>query len=326
MKYRVMFFGTPAIAKEILDTLYNMNEVDLVGVVCQPDAEFNRKKEPVFCEVKKYCIQNNINLYQPIKIGDIKQEIINLNPHIIITCAYGQFIPQSIIDIPKYKIVNVHASLLPKLRGGAPIHYAILNGDFKTGITLMHTIKKMDAGDILFQQEISITNQTTTKQLTSQLAELGSLMIKNHFLDLVNDNLKTTVQNEDEVSFAYNIKKFENIIDFNNSAFSVLRFVNAMYDKPIALAYLDEKTPLKIHQVSITNIKSQKQPGYITLDKKHLYVATTDYDIAIEMIQLPNKNAISIKDFLNANKIIKDNDRFLDKDTIINQQNKDSNE
>ena len=202
MKYKVMFFGTPEIAKIVLETLFNMHEVDLIAVVSQPDAHFDRKKNVVYSPVKQFCLDHNIKLFQPEKIKEIEEEIRILGPDIIITCAFGQFINQGIIDIPKYKIVNIHASLLPKLRGGAPIHYAILNGELKTGITLMHTIKKMDAGNILFQRSLEINDCTTTKSLTLELANLSALMIKEHFLELVKPNLVGIQQDENSVSFA----------------------------------------------------------------------------------------------------------------------------
>lgn len=298
MKYNVMFFGTPEIAKIVLETLFNMPEVNLIGVVSQPDSHFDRKKNVVYSPVKQFCLDHDIKLFQPQKIKEIEEEIRSLAPDIIITCAFGQFINQGIIDIPKYKIVNVHASLLPKLRGGAPIHYAILNGDLQTGITLMHTIKKMDAGDILFQRSLAINEQTTTKILTLELANLGALMIKEHFLELVKSDLVGIQQDENDVSFAYNIQKNQNIIDFNKPAFFVNRFVNAMYDKPIAIMEYNDVL-IKVHQIKITNQKSTQKPGTIAISKHQIFVSTQDFNVELLLIQLPNKKPLAPKALLN---------------------------
>ncbi|UIU28417.1 methionyl-tRNA formyltransferase [Ureaplasma parvum] len=298
MKYKVMFFGTPEIAKIVLETLFNMHEVDLIAVVSQPDAHFDRKKNVIYSPVKQFCLDHNIKLFQPEKIKEIEEEIRILGPDIIITCAFGQFINRGIIDIPKYKIVNIHASLLPKLRGGAPIHYAILNGELKTGITLMHTIKKMDAGNILFQRSLEINDCTTTKSLTLELANLSALMIKEHFLELVKPNLVGIQQDENSVSFAYNIQKDQNIINFDQPAFFINRFVNAMYDKPIAIMQYNGVS-IKVYQVKITNQKSCQKPGTIMIFKNQLFVSTQDFDIELLLIQLPNKKPLSPKVLLN---------------------------
>lgn len=297
---RIIFFGTPEIARIVLERLYNMLNVELLAVVAQPDTMRNRKNQIINGAVKQFCMDHQILIFQPTKISTIVEELKALQPDLIITCAYGQFIPQSIIDIPKYKIVNIHASLLPKLRGGAPIHYAIINNENETGITLMHTIKKMDAGNILFQRSIPINNQTTTKDLTLILAKLGASMIEEHLFDLLDTNLVGKVQDEQLVSFAYNISKSQTIIDFNQNAQMVLRFVNGMFDKPMAL--MNYKNHLiKVHKVAITNQQSKNQPGTVFVKNKKIYVSTTDFDIELLLIQLPNKNPTTPSQILNGN-------------------------
>lgn len=297
---RIIFFGTPEIARIVLERLYNMLNVELLAVVAQPDTMRNRKNQIINGAVKQFCMDHKILIFQPTKISTIVEELKALQPDLIITCAYGQFIPQSIIDIPKYKIVNIHASLLPKLRGGAPIHYAIINNENETGITLMHTIKKMDAGNILFQRSIPINNQTTTKDLTLILAKLGASMIEEHLFDLLDTNLVGKVQDEQLVSFAYNISKSQTIIDFNQNAQMVLRFVNGMFDKPMAL--MNYKNHLiKVHKVAITNQQSKNQPGTVFVKNKKIYVSTTDFDIELLLIQLPNKNPTTPSQILNGN-------------------------
>ena len=144
---KVIFMGTPEFAVPILQML--IDNTDVLLVVTQPDKEVGRKKEKKFSPIKELALKNNIEVFQPIKIREDYEYILSKNPDIIITCAYGQIIPNALIETPEYSAINVHASLLPKLRGGAPIHHAIIDGYDKTGITIMYMSSKMDAGDII---------------------------------------------------------------------------------------------------------------------------------------------------------------------------------
>ena len=144
---KVVFMGTPEFSVKILEMLIKNTKV--IGVVSQPDKVVGRKKEITYPRIKEVALNNNIKVFQPNNIKEDYDDILKLNPDIIITCAYGQIIPKAILDYPKYGCINVHASLLPKLRGGAPIHHAILNGDSITGITIMYMDQGMDSGDII---------------------------------------------------------------------------------------------------------------------------------------------------------------------------------
>ena len=174
-KIKVIFMGTPDFSVAPLEKI---NELyDVILVVTQPDKEVGRKKEIKFSPVKEFAIENNIEIFQPVKIREDYKRIIDLNPDIIITCAYGQIIPKEILECPKYGCVNIHASLLPKLRGGAPIHKAIINGYDKTGVTIMYMDEKMDSGDIIYQEEIPILDTDNAGTLFDKLSVLGSNMI-----------------------------------------------------------------------------------------------------------------------------------------------------
>ena len=151
---RIVFMGTPDFSVPVLQGL--IDNYNVVGVVTQPDKEVGRKKEIEYSPIKKLALKYNIKVLQPIKIREDYQCVLDLNPDIIVTCAYGQIIPVEILEYPKYKCVNVHASLLPKYRGGAPIHRAIINGEKETGITIMYMAPGMDDGDIITQEAISI--------------------------------------------------------------------------------------------------------------------------------------------------------------------------
>lgn len=296
---KVIFFGTPWIAKECLKTIHEINGIDVIAIVTQPDREFDRKKNPIYSDVKKFAIENKIKYFQPEKLLEIYQDLLTLNPDIFITCAYGQFIPQKILDIPKYKCVNIHASLLPKLRGGAPIHWSIINGDKQTGITFMYTIKEMDAGNIIFKQAINIDNHDTYKTLLIKLCDLAKSMIKEKILDLFCENINSIEQDKDAVSFGYNIKKEDEIINWNKNAKNIYDLIRGLNDKPVA-KWIYKNTVIKVFESTISNNKSTKEPGTITnITKRGIEIATLDFDIVITRIQLPSKNVSDVKDLIN---------------------------
>ncbi len=309
-KPRVIFFGTPWIAKECLSTLFGL-DINLVLVVSQPDKEINRKKEIVYSEVKSFCLENDIKIIQPNKISESYEDIKELEPDIIITCAYGQFIPSSILMIPKYGTVNIHASLLPKLRGGAPIHWAIINGDKKTGITLMYTVKEMDAGNIIFQQSIDILENDTYKTMLIKLTNLAQEMIKKHFFDLLSNNVKSIEQDNNKVTKGFNIKKEDEIINFNDFINNIDCKIRGLFDKPIAkFKYLNNL--YKIHHASKTMTKSTKDPATIVeINKNGIFVATKDFDICLDLIQQPNKKPMHVKDIINGHHEFKIGEKLI---------------
>ena len=204
---RIVYMGTPDFSVLPLEKL--TKDYDIVGVVTQPDKEVGRKKEIKYSPVKEFALKNDLNILQPIKIKEDYQDIINLKPDIIITCAYGQIIPKELLDYPKYGCVNIHASLLPKLRGGAPIHKAIIDGYDKTGVTIMYMDEKMDSGDIIYQEEVQINQNDDAGTLFDKLSKLGSDMIIKVLPSIINKTNKRYKQNEDEVTYAYNSTREE---------------------------------------------------------------------------------------------------------------------
>lgn len=296
-KIKVVFMGTPTFAVPVLEKLIERTNVILV--VSQPDREKDRKGNILPTPTKKLAQANNIEVYQPHKIKEEYQKIIDLNPDIIITCAYGQIIPEQILNCPSYGCINVHGSLLPKLRGGAPIHHAIINGDATTGITIMYMDKKMDSGDIISQEEISILEQDTLDTLYSKMSYLGAnLLIKTlpNIINRTNDRIK---QNESEVTFGYNITKEEEKINFNNDAHTIYNHIRGLSSIPGAYCYLDGKR-LKVYQSMITNKQSDKEVGtIINIDKTGIAVSTKDYVIKLTDIKLEGKNRCLVQDFIN---------------------------
>ncbi len=296
---RVVFLGTPKIAAVVLKEIYHLKQVDVVGVFCQPDKAVDRKGNPIFCEVKQFAIKNNIKCFQPENINEDFDTLASLKPDLIITCAYGQFIGTKILTLPKYKCVNFHASLLPKLRGGAPIHWAIINGYHETGWTLMFMEKKMDAGNMIKRYPIIIDDKDTYASLYDKLCNMIPQIVVNDFEILLNENLKGEVQNEADATFGYNIKKEETYIDFNKNAQDIYNQVRGLNDKPVARVIYNHED-IKVYWSNITNEESKELPGTIlSIDKKGIKVATQDFNIILTRIQLPSKKQMDVAEIIN---------------------------
>ena len=299
---RVIFMGTPSIGASVLKALVDL-KLNIIGVISQPDKEMDRKKNIIYSSVKTMALENNIPVFQPEKIKDITNEIKNLNPDIIITCAYGQFINKEILSIPKFGCINVHASLLPKLRGGAPIHWAIINQETKTGVSLMDMIQKMDAGDVYLQYECNIENNETYDSLYQKLSSLAYKIVYENFSNLINGKLSKTPQNESNVTFGYNIKKEQTIINFNQNVNNVDAWIRGLSFKPTAI-WKYKNQNIKILEAHKTDIKSNFAPGTISqIDKHGISICTNDYDIIITKIQLPTKPPNTISQIINGNHI-----------------------
>ncbi len=300
----VIFMGTPQIACEVLNELVNLKDVNLLGVICQPDREFDRKKNIIYSPVKQFCLDHNIKTYQPEKISSLYEELSTLKIDLFITCAYGQFIPEKIINLATIGSFNLHASLLPLLRGGAPIHWAIINGFKETGITLMRMVKKMDAGAIIKQKSCSIEPNETTSTLTKKLATIACEVLKENWNLLSNPKAikKSEIeQNDLEATFGLNITKDNMQIDFNKSAYEIDCLVRGLYDKPIA-RWNYKTIEIKVYSIEVTNNKSQLKPGSIVkFDKNGLLVSTKDFDIRITSLQLPGKNIVDPISLVNGN-------------------------
>ncbi|MGL4948728.1 MAG: methionyl-tRNA formyltransferase [Mycoplasma sp.] len=297
-KPRIAFFGTPWIAMQCLEELSKLN-VDIPFVISQPDKQKDRKGNIVNCDVKKFCIANDITIYQPEKIGDIYEDVANANLDLILTCAYGQFVPEKILSLPKYGCVNLHASLLPKLRGGAPIHWSIINGEEKTGVTLMYMVKQMDAGNIICVDETPILDTDTYDSLLIKVANCARNIIKNNLLETLSKNVKSIPQDESGITFGYNIKKEDELINFNKSCKLVNCQIRGLHSKPMAKMNYKNKI-FKVFESEISQVKSSTKPGTINkISNEGIFISTIDFDIIIKKIQAPNKNAVEIKQLIN---------------------------
>ena len=305
---RIVYMGTPEFAVNPLKKLDD--NYDVVMVVTQPDKEVGRKKEIKYSEVKKYALDHGIEVFQPEKIRLDYQNVLDANPDVIITCAYGQIIPKEILDYPKYKCINIHASLLPKLRGGAPIHWSIINGDSKTGITIMYMNEKMDEGDILYQEEVEILDTDNVETLHDKLSVLGSKMIIDFIPRLESGDFTAIKQNNEEATYGYNVTRGDEHIDFNKTSREIFNRVRGLNPWPVAYTTLDGKV-FKIYSSRISDKNPSGDNGEITnIYPDGIGVKTSDGEIIITEIKEEGKNRILVKDYLNG---IHDKDSLLHK-------------
>lgn len=294
---KVIFMGTPIFASIILDEL--IKKYNVIMVVCQPDREKDRKGNIIYSPCKKLAIENNIQVFQPLKIRDEYQKILDMNPDIIITAAYGQIIPDIVLNYPKYGAINVHGSLLPKLRGGAPIHHAIINGDKEIGVTIMYMDKRMDAGDIISQRAIPLTNDMNLDIAYEKLAILGRDLLIETIPSIINGTNNRIKQNENEVTFGYNITKEEEKINFDDTSMNIYNKIRGLSSVPGAYAIINNKR-MKVYSSTISDIKSKNLPGVIEdIRNDGIYVNTNDYIIKLTDIKLEGKKRCMVHEFIN---------------------------
>ena len=294
---KVIFMGTPIFASIILDEL--IKKYNVIMVVCQPDREKDRKGNIIYSPCKKLAIENNIQVFQPLKIRDEYQKILDMNPDIIITAAYGQIIPDIVLNYPKYGAINVHGSLLPKLRGGAPIHHAIINGDKEIGVTIMYMDKRMDAGDIISQRAIPLTNDMNLDIAYEKLAIIGRDLLIETIPSIINGTNNRIHQDENEVTFGYNITKEEEKINFDDTSMNVYNKIRGLSSVPGAYAIINNKR-MKVYSSTISDIKSKNLPGVIEdIRYDGIYVNTKDYIIKLTDIKLEGKKRCPVHEFIN---------------------------
>lgn len=297
-KIKVVFMGTPDFAVPVLEGLIENYEV--VGVVSQPDKRVGRKQELVNTPIKEVALKHNILVFQPEKIKEDYEDILKLNPDIIVTCAYGQIIPSAILDYPRLGCINVHASLLPKLRGGAPIHKAIIDGYSKTGITIMYMDKKMDNGDIISTSETEILDSDNLESLHDRLSIMGRDLLLRTMPSIINGTNKRIKQNEEEVTYAYNIKREEEHIDLSKTRREVFNQIRGLSPVPGANLLVDGDE-FKIYRAEISERKfTNKEIGEVTgLYKEGIGVMTQDGEIILTDIKPFGKKRMSASSYIN---------------------------
>ncbi len=306
-KKKIVFMGTPKFAVPVLEMLIENYGVDLA--ITQPDKKVGRKKVLTAPPVKVLAEEKGIRVLQPEKISsdeNVLAELKELNPDIIITAAYGQLVPESILEIPKYKCINVHGSLLPKLRGGAPIQYSILEDHGKTGITIMYMVKKLDAGDMISKVEVDILDSDNYESLHDKLSIAGRDLLKETLPNIFTGNIAPEKQDDSLATFARNILREDEKIDWNKSAREIFNQVRALDPTPGAFTYLDEDI-LKIWSSEVVeleeNYSAEKVGTIIKQDKKHIYILCGENTVLkVKQLQISGKKRMPVVNFLSNKK------------------------
>lgn len=296
---KVVFMGTPTFSVPILQMLHEEG-YEILAVVTQPDRPVGRKKILTPPPVKEEGLRLGLKVLQPEKLKDSEEqeEILRLNPDIIITCAFGQILPKKILDAPRLGCINVHASLLPKYRGGAPIHQAILDGETKTGVTIMYMAEKLDAGDIISQKEIPIEKTDHTGLMFEKLSILGRDLLKETLPSIINGTNNRIQQNEEQATFAHNISREQERINWNKSAEEIYNQVRGLHPWPVAFTTLNNEN-VKIWWAEIGSTKTDAAPGEVVkIEKDRFEIATGDGTIAVLEIQPAGKKRMTAKEYL----------------------------
>lgn len=304
---KIIFMGTPNFAVPSLEALNEKYEVVLV--VSQPAKPEGRKgilKNP---PVALKALELGIQLFQPEHIKSEYEYFKNIKADMIVTAAYGQFIPTKILNLYK-KCINVHGSLLPHHRGGAPIQRAIINGDKKTGVTIMEMVKKMDAGRMYASSEIPILDSDNNSSLFEKLAIIGKNLLMENIEDIYNGKNEGIMQNEEEATISPNIAPEEEKINFNIDARKVFNLIRGLSDEPGAYCEYNGQR-IKIYKASIEKNDSDASPGTIINIKKSLIVKCKTDAISILELQIPGKKRMNVKDFLNGQKLLNLNDIII---------------
>ena len=304
---KIVFMGTPKFAVPVLEMLIENYGVDLV--ITQPDKKVGRKKVLTPPPVKVVALENNIKVLQPEKISTDEETyntLKDLNPDIIITAAYGQLVPDKILEIPEYKCINVHGSLLPKLRGGAPIQYSILEDHKKTGITIMYMVKKLDAGDMISKVEVDILDSDNYETLHDKLSVAGRDLLNETLPKIFSGDIAPEKQDDEQATFARNILREDEKINWNTSAREVFNKVRALDPTPGAFTYLDGNI-LKIWTSEVLELDEQssytKVGTIIKQDKKNIYVLCGNRTVLkVNELQVSGKKRMPVVNFLSNKK------------------------
>lgn len=294
----IIFMGTPDFSVPILKGI--MEHYKVRAIVTQPDRKVGRDGKVIFSPVKQVAFDNDILCLQPEKIRDILQDINVLEPDLIITCAYGQILPLEMLQIPRLGCINVHASLLPKLRGGAPIHHAIMDGFSKTGVTIMYMDKGMDTGDIISQREIPISNDDTAETLHDKLSVLGRDLLLETLPSILNGTNSRITQDEAEATYGFNITREDEHIDFSKTKRQIVNKVRGLNSWPGAYCILDDKI-LKVWKCREgERIYDLGTDGEITrIYDDGFGVKTSNGEVVFTEVQLEGKRKMAAKDFIN---------------------------
>ena len=306
---RIIFVGTPDFAVPALSKIHNSNH-QVVAVYCQPDRPKGRGKVLTSCAVKNFALEKNIDVIQPENFSNEQnlKKLASLEPDLIIVAAYGQILSKEVLNLPKFGCLNIHASLLPRWRGAAPIERAIHAGDKETGISIMQMNEGLDTGDILLTKKHSISNFETSSSLTESLSILGAELLIEAIDQLPKLNPK--LQENSKATYAKKILKAEAQIDWKQSAENINQMIRAFNPRPIAQSNAEAREfkdkILRIIEAEVILDEVSMPPGTVILQNKEVcHINTGDGILSLKRVQLAGKNVVSIKDFNNAFKLIK---------------------
>jgi len=301
--------GTSNFAVPILEALIERtgrqepSHLRLIGVVTQPDRPSGRGNKLAPSAVKVVAEKHGLPLYQPqrVRVAEFVRKLKELHPDVIVVADYGQILPRRILDIPPCGVINVHPSMLPKYRGAAPIHRAIINGETHTGITIMLLDEGEDTGDIILQKEVEILDSDTTDSLYDRLATVSADSLLEALSMAKGCPPPHHPQDESKATYAPKLTKEEGMIDWNKSAAQIRNLVRGTYPWPGTYTYFDEKTLLKIISCETTDISIEDAPPgtiYVTPEKE-LAVKTGEGTLILKTVQPANKRKMTAKDFIN---------------------------
>ena len=307
---KLVFMGTPDFSATVLEGLLTDERYDIVAVVTQPDRAVGRKKEIRMTPVKEVALSHDLPIYQPEKLSGSEEmaQLMSLGADGIVTAAYGQFLPSKLLDSMDFA-VNVHASLLPKYRGGAPIHYAIINGDAEAGVTIMEMVKEMDAGDMIAARSLPILDEDNVGTLFEKLAVLGRDLLLDTLPAYLAGEIKPSPQDPSLVTFSPNILPEEEVLDWTKTNRQVFNQIRGMNPWPVAHTLLNGQR-FKVYEAELC--EGNGNPGeVIALTKKELLVAAGEGALSLKVVQPAGKPKMSITDFLNgAGRQLKVGDHF----------------
>lgn len=298
---KVVFAGTPEFGLPCLDAL-SASQHQIIAVYTQPDRPAGRGRKLQASAVKQWAVEHQYPVYQPLnfKAHEDRDQLAALEPDVMVVIAYGLILPQSVLEIPKYACINVHASLLPRWRGASPIQQAVLHGDMESGVTIMQMDAGLDTGKILNRASCPIENKDTAGDLHDKLAKISAKPLI-ETLDNIEDYLSNAQKQEDaQACYAPKINKTEARIDWQTSALEIERKIRAFSPWPIAFTEI-KGTSLRIHQAQVIHDETTQAAGtIIDINRKQVIVATNKHCLAIEKLQFPGSRIISVSDWFNA--------------------------
>ncbi|MDU2183730.1 MAG: methionyl-tRNA formyltransferase [Negativicoccus succinicivorans] len=296
--------GTPQFAVPCLGSMLTNPNAEIVGVYTQPDRVNRRGKKMSFSPVKECALAHDLPLYQPATLRDAaaQKELQELAPELLIVVAYGQILPAKVLEIPRLGAINVHASLLPKYRGAAPIQYSLLNGDETTGVTIMHLDEGMDTGDIILQRSIDIPTDWEFNQLSGRLSTLGAKALQEVLADADTAISNATQQAHDRATYTGKIAKEWGRIHWSKNAHTIHNLVRALHTNPGTYTFFREKR-LKIHQTVLTKAHATLLPGELLVDGTDIFVGTGEGSLQLLQVQPESKRNMQTAEFINGYQI-----------------------